>query len=136
MFRLLMPLVAIAIFPLASLAAPDIVDKLSPGQYESLELLRLATEHKVTVVREAIGKCREGKYAEAVPVLVKYANERDVGATFVLAKLYLDGLGVEKSQETALKLFQVNADGGHAPSMLVLGRMKEADAPAEALLCK
>lgn len=104
-------------------------DKIKNDQ----ETIQLATNYSVTVVRTAISKCREGKFQDAVPVLEKFAADRDIGATYVLAKLYSDGLGVEKSRDRAIELFQNNAEGGHAPSMVELAQLKESDSPAEAL---
>jgi len=92
-----------------------------------------AKNYKVVAVRNAIAKCRQGKYEEAVPVLETYAKANDVGATYILAKLCLEGLGVPKSRERTLELLTKNVEDGHAPSMVQLGQLKEDDTPAEAL---
>lgn len=93
----------------------------------------LATTHSIAEVKEAIEAVRQGKYADAVPVLQKHARRSDIGATFVLAKLHQTGLGVEKSEETAAEYLQANADSGHAPSLLALGEIREKSNPAEAI---
>jgi len=95
-------------------------------------LSKLAAEHTVVEVREAITKIRQGDYAAGVPVLQKYADKNDIGAAFVLAKLHRAGLGVEKSDETAADYLQANVDAGHAPSLIALGEIREKSDPAEA----
>lgn len=89
--------------------------------------------HEVVAVRTAISNCRAGNFKEAVPVLREFAAANDVGACYVLARLHLEGLGVEKSPDIAMDLLRKNASSGHVPSMVQLGQLKEADAPAEAL---
>ncbi len=93
----------------------------------------MAANYSIIEVREAISQCRAGDFAKAVLVLEKYANKNDIGATYVLANLYLDGLGVEKSEETAIELLNKNVAGDHTPSMVKLGLIKETQSPAEAM---
>lgn len=91
------------------------------------------TTHSIIAVREAISQCRKGEFATALPVLKEYADKNDIGATYVLAILYLDGLGVERSQETAIELLNKNIAGDHTPSMVRLALIKEVDSPAMAM---
>ncbi len=93
----------------------------------------LANEHTVLEVRKAIAFCRNGEFAKAVPILQDYSDKGDVGATYVLAKLYSNGLGVARSFDTAIRLFTLNAESGHTPSMMGLAALKETSNPAEAL---
>ena len=93
----------------------------------------LASSYNVVPVREAIAECRNGNFAEAVPVLKKYAAKSDVAATYVLAALYLGGTGVEKSEEQAIELLGKNVAGGHTPSMVRLAKLKQKQSPAVAL---
>ena len=94
---------------------------------------KLAATYTVVPVREAIAECLADKFDKAVPVLKKYAGESDVAATYVLANLYLDGTGVEKSKEQATELLGQNVAAGHTPSMVRLAKLKEEQSPAEAL---
>ncbi len=82
---------------------------------------------------DAIALCRNGEYQKALPVIRKFADERDAGAVFILAKLYVRGLGVAPDPEKAAALFDSNIIANHAPSMIALGELKEAKSPAEAL---
>ena len=97
------------------------------------EIVRLAAEHESEAVRTAVDQCLAGNYEAAFPVLTKYSEGGDKGATYVLAKLYLDGLGIAKSPDKAISLFQSNIDRDHAPSLTALATMKESNATAEAL---
>lgn len=103
----------------------DIADDLTAAEF--------AKSYKVLAVRDAISRCRSGNFKEAVPVLEQYAKAKDVGATYVLAKLYLDGLGVKKSRDRAIDLLLNNVEGGHPPSMVQLGLLNETDSPAQAV---
>lgn len=93
----------------------------------------LAANYSVVEVREAISNCRNGKYPLGIPVLRQYAEEEDVAATYVLANLYYDGSGVEKSESLAIEMLGKNVAGDHAPSMIRLGEIKEKESPVEAL---
>ena len=93
----------------------------------------LAANYDVVEVREAIAHCRAGKFPLGISVLKQYAEEEDVAATYVLANLYYDGSGVEKSESQAIKLLERNVAEGHSPSMIRLGEIKEKQSPAEAL---
>lgn len=97
------------------------------------ELSRLAKEHSVPEVREAIQQCIAGKFDAAIPVLTKSATDNDVGAAFVLANLYVRGVGVEQSNAKAGELLSANVAAAHVPSMLLLGKLKSESAPSEAL---
>jgi len=90
-------------------------------------------DHAVGEVRDAIKAVRQGDYDKAVPVLEEFATKGDVGATYVLAKLHQTGLGVEKSEKVAADYLQLNADSGHAPSLIALGEIREQSNPAEAV---
>ncbi len=115
--------------PTLSQAALDDVTKIDNDP----TIVDWSQNYEVVVVREAIAKCRAGKYQEALPVLVDYAEADDIGANYVLAQLYLEGLGVGKSKPTAERLLQSSVAVGHAPSMIQLGRLKEDSSPAEAV---
>ncbi len=95
--------------------------------------LSLSKSYGVMEVRKAIESVRQGNYAEAIPTLQNYATQGDLGATYVLGKLYIHGKGVSKSMDAATKLFTANAEGGHAPSMLALAEIKAPTSPSEAL---
>jgi len=97
------------------------------------ELGRLAREHASPEVREAILQCTTGKFETAIPVLKKFATDKDVGAAYVLANMHVGGIGVEKSIAKAEEFLRANISADHIPSMLLLGQLKSADAPAEAL---
>ena len=97
------------------------------------ELVKLGTAHAVFEVRDAIGKVRQGKYEEAVPVLQEYALRSDIGAAYVLAKLYQFGLGVEKSDKVAAGYLKANVETGHGPSLIALAEVQEQTNPAEAV---
>ena len=88
--------------PTLSQAALDDVTKIDNDP----TIVDWSQNYEVVVVREAIAKCRAGKYQEALPVLVDYAEADDIGANYVLAQLYLEGLGVGKSKPTAERLLQ------------------------------
>ena len=92
-----------------------------------------STGHEVIEVKEAIEQCRQGNYLEAVPVLKRYAAQNDVGAAFVLAKLYQRGLGVEKSEQIAAGYLLANANFGHGPSQIALGEVREKTNPSGAI---
>lgn len=94
---------------------------------------KLAKSHAIAEVRDAIAMCRQGKYSEAIPVLSKHAGAKDIGATYVLARLYSEGLGVARSEKTASDLLAANVLGGHGPSMFALAEMKEGAEPVQAL---
>ena len=85
-------------------------------------------------VRTAIEAARKGEYRDSLPVLREYAEQGDVGASYVLGKLYALGLGVETSVEMAEKLLLANAENEHTPSMLALAQIKFTTAPSESLL--
>jgi len=95
--------------------------------------LSLSRNYTVVEVRTAIEFAREGDYEKAVPTLSEYAQKGDVGATYVLGKLYANGLGVDASATEATKLFTANTENGHAPSMIALAELKQSSNPAEAL---
>ena len=95
--------------------------------------LSLSRNYTVKEVRTAIEFVREGDYEKAVPTLLEYAQKGDTGATYVLGKLYANGLGVDASATEAAKLFTANSANGHAPSMMALAGLKQSSNPAEAL---
>jgi len=95
--------------------------------------MSLSKNYTILEVRQAIERVREGNYAEAVPILQKYAANRDIGATYVLGKLYVHGLGVEASTLAATKLFTANAEDGHTPSMMALAQINQKTRPGISL---
>jgi TPR repeat protein len=117
------------VFSHGNINARDVISDFS----RDAEASEMAANYSIIAVREAIADCRAGKFTKAIPVLKKYAAENDIGATYVLANLYLDGLGIEKSEEAAIELLSKNIAGGHTPSMVRLGLIKEKKSPAEAL---
>jgi TPR repeat protein len=64
-------------------------------------------------------------YKAALPALQQYANTDQVKALFVLANLYLNGQGVEKSQEKAAELYRKAAGLGFSPAQYALGGLYE-----------
>lgn len=97
------------------------------------EVIRQAQEHGAEQVRDAIVHCREGEFNTAIPILVRYVEVGDIGATYILANLYEKGLGLERDLKKASELFQNNVNSDHAPSMLALGKISELETPARAL---
>ncbi len=130
MFPSLLLMLTIAVVSLPTVSVADTDDALARSDPE---IVRLASEVESEAVRSAIGQCLAGNYEVALPVLTTYSEGGDEGATYVLAKLYLDGLGIAKSPDKAMSLFQSNVDRGHVPSMTALATMKESNATAEAL---
>ncbi len=92
-----------------------------------------AKNYRIIAVRNAIALCQDGKYEKAIPILEKFAEAKDVGATYVLAKLHYEGLGVPQSKQRTIELLTSNVESGHSPSMVQLGQLKEADSLAEAV---
>lgn len=118
-------------------ASADMVPMESKSSSKAIpdaQFAELGSAHAIFEVREAIAQCRQGKYEQALPVLREYALRSDIGATFVLAKLYQGGLGVEKSDETAAKYLQANVDAGHGPSLIALAEVQEKIQPAAAIM--
>lgn len=110
----------------------------SQADAADIEILRtdptiteLAQKHEIAAVREAIVECRAGDCESAVPILVEHSSKGEVGASYVLARLYESGLGVSRSKKEAEQLLWKNVEAGHAPSMFRLGRLKESDSLLE-----
>jgi TPR repeat protein len=110
----------------------DARDIVSASDFDTTTM-ELGSSYNVAAVREAISECRDGNFSAALPVLKEYAAKHDVGATYVLATLYLDGLGVEKSVPKAIELLTQNVAGNHAPSMVKLGLIYQEESPAKTM---
>lgn len=66
---------------------------------------------------------RQGNYSIAL-VCYQYAAERgNVNSQFNMGRMYQDGLGVPRSDPTALTWFRRAAEQGHIPSQLQVGQM-------------
>lgn len=89
--------------------------------------------HDSEEFREALELCRIGEFKMAFPAIQKHADERDLGAVYILAKFYEKGLGVLPDREKAAALYDTNVTASHAPSMVALGELKEDKSPEAAL---
>ncbi len=61
------------------------------------------------------------RWHEAYEYWVPEADRGDPQAQFYLSQLFRDGLGTEASEETALTLLMLSAEGGYAPAAYRLG---------------
>lgn len=74
-------------------------------------------------LESAISLCEEGNFSEAIPILLKLANEGDVEAQHKLAVAYEDGTGVEKDLDAARHWYHLAAKRNYINSIFNLGQI-------------
>ena len=66
---------------------------------------------------------RDQNYAAALPIFLALAKQGDVQAQTVLAMMFRYGEGTPVDSETALSVYRLAAEAGHAPAQYQMGVM-------------
>lgn len=76
---------------------------------------------------EGVNAFQNGQYAEAYALLVPFAEQGELRAQLIMARLFYAGHGVEKNHDTYVYWLQRSADSGDKASKSLLKRMARGE---------
>ncbi len=89
----------------------------------SLALSATTGQARAIALEQGLVAFRDGHYAQAVPVLKRYAERGNAAAQVKLAAMYENGLGMPRDAHEAAELYRRAARQGNAEAQFRLGIM-------------